>query len=137
MGWWGTVVGIGLGLVTLWVVLVAVLWFLRPRDTSLGELIRFVPDLIGLVRQLLRDRTVRFGVRAALAGLLLWLLSPIDLVPEFIPVLGPLDDVIVAVLVLRYARRRLGDEEIERRWPGTPQGYRLLHRLIGGRPVDR
>ena len=58
--------------------------------------------------------------------LLVWLISPIDLVPEFIPVLGPLDDVIVAVVVLRYVRRRLGDEEIRRRWPGTADGLRIL-----------
>jgi uncharacterized membrane protein YkvA (DUF1232 family) len=57
--------------------------------------------------------------------------SPIDLIPEFIPVLGPLDDVIVAVLVLRYVRRRLGDDELARRWPGTADGYTLLAGVLG------
>jgi uncharacterized membrane protein YkvA (DUF1232 family) len=63
--------------------------------------------------------------------LLVWLINPIDLVPEFIPVLGPLDDVVVAVLVLRYVRRRLGDDELRRRWPGTSEGYSLLSGGLG------
>jgi uncharacterized membrane protein YkvA (DUF1232 family) len=63
--------------------------------------------------------------------LLAWLISPIDLIPEFIPVLGPLDDVVVAVLVLRYVRRRVGLEELRDRWTGTPEGFALLSRIIG------
>jgi uncharacterized membrane protein YkvA (DUF1232 family) len=129
---WGPIIGVLAGLLTLWLLLVAILWLVRPRDANLGELIRVVPDLLRFVRQLLSDGAVPFVVRAALVGLLIWLLSPIDLIPEFIPVLGPLDDAIIAVLVLRYVRRRLGDDELERRWPGTPEGYRLLLSLTGG-----
>jgi uncharacterized membrane protein YkvA (DUF1232 family) len=132
---WGPVVGIVVGLLTLWLILLAILWLVRPREANLRELIRVVPDLVRLVRQLLRDGGVPLGVRAALVGLLIWLVNPIDLIPEFIPVLGPIDDVVVAVLVLGYVRRRLGDEELERRWPGTPEGYRLLLSVTGG--VDR
>lgn len=127
---WGVVVRIAAGLIALWVVLVALLWIVRPRDVRLGELLRIVPDVLRLVRQLIGDRSVPFGVRAALVGLLAWLVNPIDLIPEFIPVLGPLDDVVVAVLVLRYVWRRLGDEELRRRWPGTPGGYELLGRAV-------
>jgi uncharacterized membrane protein YkvA (DUF1232 family) len=58
-----------------------------------------------------------------------WLISPIDLVPEFIPVLGPLD-VVVAMLILQYVRRRMGTEKLVRIWPGTSQGWTLLSRLI-------
>ena len=128
---WRTVVGIGVGLALVWVALVAVLWIFRPRDTSLGELLRIVPDLLRLVRNLLGDRRVPAGARVALVVLLLWLINPIDLIPEFIPILGPLDDVVVAVLVLRYVRRRVGLEELRRRWPGTPEGFALLGRIIG------
>lgn len=127
---WGILVGIAASLIVVWVVLVALLWIFRPRDIALGELVRTVPDVLRLVRQLLGDRSVPFGVRAALVGLLAWLLNPIDLIPEFVPVLGPLDDVVVAVLVLRYVWRRLGDEELRRRWPGTPEGYALLNRVL-------
>jgi uncharacterized membrane protein YkvA (DUF1232 family) len=129
---WGILVGIAASLVAVWIVLLALLWIFRPRDVALGELVRIVPDVVRLGRRLLSDRAVPFGVKAALVGLLGWLLNPIDLVPEFIPVLGPLDDVVVAVLVLRYVWRRLGDADLRRRWPGTPEGYALLSRIIGG-----
>lgn len=128
---WGVVWGIVAGLIVVWLLLLAVLWIFRPRGVPLGQLVRVVPDVLRLVRQLLGDRSVPFGVRAALVGLLAWLINPIDLVPEFIPILGPLDDVVVAVLVLRYVRRRLGDDELRRRWPGTSEGYSLLSGVLG------
>jgi uncharacterized membrane protein YkvA (DUF1232 family) len=123
---WGALLRIAAGLIGAWILLLAVLWVLRPRDVRLADLVRLVPDIVRLVRRLIGDRSVPLGVRAALVGLVAWLLNPIDLVPEFIPVLGPLDDVVVAVLVLRYVWRRLGDDELRRRWPGTPEGYSLL-----------
>ena len=128
---WRTVVGIGVGLALVWVALVALLWIVRPRDARLGELLKIVPDLLRLVRSLLRDPAVSLGARVALVLLLVWLINPIDLIPEFIPILGPLDDVVVAVLVLRYVRRRVGLEELRRRWSGTPEAFTLLGRIIG------
>lgn len=128
---WGLVAGIAASLVAVWLLFIAVLWVFRPRDVQLGQLVRIVPDLLRLVRQLIGDGSVPLGARAALVGLLVWLINPIDLIPEFIPVLGPLDDVVVAVLVLRYVRRRLGDEELRRRWPGTSEGYGLLNGVLG------
>jgi uncharacterized membrane protein YkvA (DUF1232 family) len=81
------------------------------------------------VRRLHRDPRVprRAKVVVALAGL--WLLSPIDLVPEFLPVIGPLDDVVVVALALRYAARQVPREVLVAAWPGEP---RLLERLLGG-----
>ena len=70
-------------------------------------------------------------MRIVLVGLLAWIVSPIDLIPEFIPVLGPLDDVVVAIVSMRYVRRRLGTDELRRRWVGTPEGFALLTRVIG------
>ena len=64
-------------------------------------------------------------------------MSPIDLIPEFIPVLGPLDDVVVAVLVLRYVSRRMGLAELRRRWQGSDAGFELLARILGGPRVGR
>ncbi|HUR16181.1 MAG TPA: YkvA family protein, partial [Candidatus Limnocylindrales bacterium] len=58
-------------------------------------------------------------------------ISPIDLVPEFIPVLGPLDDVVVAVVAMRFVRRRIGTEALMARWPGSVDGFALLTRVIG------
>jgi len=128
---WRTLVVIGLGLVVVWALLVALLWVVRPRDTRLGEVVGIVPDLLRLVRRLLTDGGVPLRIKIALVVLLAWLLNPIDLVPEFIPILGPLDDVVVAVLVLRYVRRTLGLEQLRRRWPGTPEGFVLLSRILG------
>jgi uncharacterized membrane protein YkvA (DUF1232 family) len=126
-----------LGLVAAWLALLIVLWLLRPRDVGARELVRVVPDLLRLTRDLLLDRSAPRGVRFALVVLLAWLVNPIDLIPEFIPVLGPLDDVIVAVIVLRYVRRRLGAEELRRRWRGTPEGWTLVERLLAGRSPVR
>ena len=123
--------GILLSLVAAWVLLVVLLWLLRPRDVALADLVRFVPDLVRLVRALLADRSVAGRVRLALAILLAWLLSPIDLIPEFIPVLGPLDDVVVAVVILRYVRGRIGTDALRARWTGTDAGFGLLVRLVG------
>jgi len=127
----GVVVGVVGGLLAAWAVLVALLWVARPRDVALREALRLVPDVLRLARGLLRDRTAPLDVRLALVGLAAWLISPIDLIPEFVPVIGPLDDIVVAVLVLRYVRRRVGDGELRRRWPGTEDGYRMLSRIIG------
>ena len=125
--------GIVLGLVGAWLLLLVVLWWIRPRDVRAFELVRLVPDVLRLTRDLLLDRTAPRGVRVALGVLVVWLVSPIDLIPEFIPVLGPLDDVIVAVLVLRYVCRRLGQEELGARWRGSPEGWALVERLLAGR----
>ena len=118
-------------LLVAWLAFIALLWVVRPRDVRLAELVRVVPDVLRLIRQLIGARSAPLGVRLALLGLLAWLVNPIDLIPEFIPVLGPLDDVVVAVLVLRYVRRRLGDGELRRRWPGTSESYELLSGVLG------
>jgi uncharacterized membrane protein YkvA (DUF1232 family) len=123
---WGIIASVALSLVLLWALLVGMLWIFKPRDAGLRDLLRIVPDILRLVRRILADGSTPLGARLALLGLLLWLVNPIDLIPEFIPVLGPLDDVVVAVIVLRYVHRRLGPEEFRRRWPGTDEGYRLL-----------
>ncbi len=120
-------------LAAVWFLLIVVLWIFRPRNARLSDAIRLVPDLLRMIRGLIADSGVPFGVRASLVALLAWLLNPIDLIPEFIPVLGPLDDVVVAVLVLRYVRRRLGDDELRRRWPGSPEGFELLNGIMGSR----
>jgi len=118
------------GLVAAWLMLLALLFVFRPRNVPLREALRLVPDVLRLVRSLLTDRTVPVGVRLWLVLLVVWLVSPIDLVPDFLPVIGPLDDVVVAVLVLRYVRRRLGEDELRRRWLGTDDGYALLQSIL-------
>jgi len=128
LGW---IPGVLVGLVALWAALLVLFWFLRPRGVPVRELLRVVPDVIRLLRALLRDGTVPLDARLVLVGLLAWIISPIDLIPEFIPVLGPLDDVVVAVVAMRYVRRRVGIEGIRARWAGTEDGFALLLRVIG------
>jgi uncharacterized membrane protein YkvA (DUF1232 family) len=92
------------------------------------DLAAFIPDCLTTVRQLRRDPRVprRAKIAVVLAGL--WVASPIDLIPEFLPVIGPLDDIVVVALALRYAARQVPREVLLEAWPGEP---RLLHRLLG------
>ena len=66
-----------------------------------------------------------------LIGLVAWIVSPIDLIPEFIPVLGPMDDVVVAIVAMRYVRRRVGTDDLRRRWVGSEAGFAMLLTVIG------
>ena len=118
-------------LAALWILLLAVLWVHRPSRELIGPAVRLVPDLVRLTQRLLAEPGVPVSIRVALVGLSIWLLSPIDLVPEFIPAVGPLDDIVVAILVLRYVVRRLGRPRIEELWPGRPETFRLFLRLVG------
>ena len=124
---------VALALVIVWGAFVGLLWLVRPRDVRLRELVRVVPDVVRLVRDLIREPSTPPAVRIILVGLLGWFVSPIDLIPEFVPVLGPLDDIVVAVLVLRWVRRQLGEDELKARWRGTDDGFRLFASVLGGR----
>jgi uncharacterized membrane protein YkvA (DUF1232 family) len=125
-------VGVVVAIVGAWALLLVVFWALRPRDVSARELARIVPDVLRLLRALIRDSAVPLDARLVLVGLVAWIVSPIDLIPEFIPVLGPLDDVVVAIVAMRYVRRRVGGDGIRARWTGSDDGFRLLTRVIGG-----
>ena len=117
-------------LVAIWIIAVALIWLHRPsRELALPAL-RLLPDILRLVRRLLADPTTTRGQRAALIGLMVWIASPIDLVPEFLPVIGPLDDIIVTALVLRWVARRVGRRRMRELWPGPPEGFALLERLL-------
>lgn len=129
---WTVLAGVVLAIGCLWIALVALLWAVRPRDVRARELVRVVPDLVRLLRAMIADRTLPIDVRVVLLALVAWIVSPIDLVPEFVPVIGPLDDVVVAMLAIRYVRRRVGLDGIRRRWPGSDEGFALVARLMGG-----
>jgi uncharacterized membrane protein YkvA (DUF1232 family) len=128
-----TVVGILLSLVALWVVLLVAFWILRPQGLPGRDMLGVVPDLLRLLRGLIADGSTPMDVRLVLVVLLAWIVSPIDLIPEFIPVLGPLDDLVVAVAAMRYVRHRLGVEQLRARWPGSDAGFGLLLHVMGSR----
>ncbi len=98
-----------------------------PEGTS-RELARFLPDCVTTVRRLRRDPRVPRRAKVAVAVAGLWVLSPVDLVPEFLPIIGPLDDVVIAALALRYAARRVPPEVLFQAWPGHPS---VMERLLG------
>lgn len=127
----GPIVAAVVAVVGVWAALLLLFWLLRPKGVAVRELIGLIPDVLRLLRSLIGDRSAALDVRLVLIGLVAWIASPIDLIPEFIPVLGPLDDVVVAVVAMRYVRRRVGVDDLRRRWSGTPDGFALLLRVIG------
>ena len=114
MGWIGVIL-IGVAVVVAsWAVLVLLARRLPPG--VLQELAAFLPNCVRMARRLRKDPAVPRRAKLAVAVAGLWVLSPIDLIPEFLPVIGPLDDVVVVALALRYAARRC------RRRPCSPRG---------------
>jgi len=125
---WLIGLGVAIGcLIASWVLLLVLARRLPPG--ILRDLASFIPDCVTTVRRLRKDPRVprRAKIAIVLAGL--WVASPIDLIPEFIPVIGPLDDIIVVALALRYAGRQVPREVLLAAWPGEP---RLIQRLLGG-----
>jgi uncharacterized membrane protein YkvA (DUF1232 family) len=131
LGWWQVLVAVVNGLLTLWLALLLVLWRVRPDGAALREALRLLPDVLRLVARLARDRSLPRGVRLRLWLLLGYLASPVDLVPDVVPVLGYADDAVVVVWTLRSVVRRAGPQALRRHWPGTPEGLRAVERLVG------
>jgi uncharacterized membrane protein YkvA (DUF1232 family) len=124
----GAVVG---GLLLLWLLLLALLWRSRPDELTARGALRLLPDVVRLVRRLAADRSLPRAVRVRLWLLLAYLLSPIDLVPDFVPVLGYADDVVVVVWALRSVVRASGPDAVARHWPGDAAGLAVVSRLAG------
>jgi len=121
-------------LACVWLALVVALYVVgRKYDdpTRLREVLRLLPDVVRLLRRLGKDRALPRGIRIWLTLLLVYLALPLDLVPDFVPVIGYADDVVIVVLVLRSVTRVAGVEALDRHWPGSPEGLRVLKRLVG------
>jgi uncharacterized membrane protein YkvA (DUF1232 family) len=122
---------IGLGItaaivVASWLLLIILAKRLPPG--ILRDLAAFIPDCVTTVRRLRKDPRVPRKAKIAIVFAGLWVASPIDLIPEFIPIIGPLDDIVVVALCLRYAGRQVPRDVIHGAWPGD---HRLLERLLG------
>lgn len=119
---------IGLGVAAgIWILLIAALAIAGKRSAA-RELVTLVPNFALLFRGLLRDPRVSRGSKLLVGFAAAWIASPIDLIPEFIPVAGPLDDVIVAALVLRHLLRSAGSDVVREHWRGDPA---VLDRIMG------
>jgi uncharacterized membrane protein YkvA (DUF1232 family) len=125
------VAGVCLG---AWIVslLVMVLLARRLPPGLLRQLAEFLPACVTTARVLRKDPAVPRRAKVALLVAIVWVISPIDLLPEFLPVIGPLDDVVAVVLLLRFAARSIPREVLLDAWPTDP---RLLERLLGPRPA--
>ena len=122
-------IGLGIAVAALvlsWALLLVLARRLPPG--ILRDLAAFVPDCVTTVRRLRADPRVPRRARIAVVVAGIWVASPIDLIPEFIPIIGPLDDIVVVALALRYAGRQVPRDVLLAAWPGEP---RLLERLLG------
>ena len=133
---WHTLIGVLGGIALTYLVLLALLWSYartHPQTTTSRDALRLLPDLLRLLRRLAADPAVPRGVRIRLALLLVYLAAPIDLIPDFVPVLGYADDAILTAIVLRSVIRSSGPSALTRHWPGAPEGLHLIQRLAGTR----
>jgi uncharacterized membrane protein YkvA (DUF1232 family) len=97
------------------------------------DLATVLPACVTTARRLRSDPRVPKRVKFAVGFAGLWVLSPIDLIPEFLPVIGPLDDIVVVALALRYAARRIPPEALIEAWPAE---RRILERLAPSTAVQ-
>ncbi len=118
------------------VLFIALSWLLmivlaaRLPPGILKDLAGFLPACATTIRTLRKDPSVPKRAKLAIAFAGVWLLSPIDLIPEFLPIIGPLDDIVVVALAFRYAARQIPEQTLFDAWPADPA---LLRRLIGRR----
>ncbi|MFC5379649.1 DUF1232 domain-containing protein [Aquipuribacter nitratireducens] len=118
-----------------WALLAVVLWRSGAARPDLAAVVRLLPDVVRLIGRLARDRSLPRRVRLLLWLLVGYLASPVDLVPDVVPVLGALDDVLAVLLVLRAVVRAAGPPALQRHWPGTPEGMAALGAVVGLRPA--
>jgi uncharacterized membrane protein YkvA (DUF1232 family) len=114
----------GMMLAVSWAVMIVLAKRLPPGLAK--DLATVLPACVTTARRLRKDPRVPRRVKLVVAFAGLWVLSPIDLIPEFLPVIGPLDDVVVVALALRYAARRIPPEALIEAWPAE---QRILNRL--------
>jgi uncharacterized membrane protein YkvA (DUF1232 family) len=118
----------------LWLSVLVALLALGRRNGA-RELARFIPDCVVLFKRLLVDKRVPRRAKVALAVLVPYLAMPFDLVPDFIPVAGQLDDAILVAAVLAYVARTAGRDVVEELWPGSNGGLRVVLALAPRGPA--
>ena len=117
-------------LVGLWAVTCVLMMLFAHRlpPGLMRQVAEFLPSCVTTARTLRKDPAVPRRAKVALLVAVVWVVSPIDLLPEFLPIIGPLDDVVAVILLLRYAARSIPRQTLLDAWPTDP---RLLERLLG------
>jgi uncharacterized membrane protein YkvA (DUF1232 family) len=128
--WWQPIAIVILALVGAWILFAAFLLVTTPDGDTVRETARLLPDSFRLLRRLTTDRAIPLRTRLLVWLLIAYLASPIDLIPDFVPVIGYADDVIIASIVLRHLVRRAGPEKLREHWPGSAEGLAHLRRLL-------
>jgi uncharacterized membrane protein YkvA (DUF1232 family) len=121
--------GIGSALAAVWLVLLFVVVRAKRRGQSVTEIVRLVPDLARLLARVSRDRTIPLRVRVRIFIAIAYNAQPINLIPDFVPVIGLVDNVVIILWAVRSTVRHAGPGAITRHWPGTPDGLATLFRL--------
>lgn len=124
-------IGVG-GLLASWALMVCLAARLPPGIVK--DLAGFLPACVTTIRTLRKDPRVPRRAKVAIAFAGIWVFSPIDLIPEFLPVIGPLDDIVVVALAFRYAARQIPTTVLYEAWPADPN---LLRRLLGSRKTTK
>jgi uncharacterized membrane protein YkvA (DUF1232 family) len=127
--WHWLLAGLGVAL-ALYALFIAVL-LVAGRRTDARALATFIPDCLILFRGLVRDPRVPRSRKLLIAAMIGYLAMPLDLVPDFIPVAGQLDDAIIVVLVLRSLVRGGGPELVREHWQGPQRSLDVILRLTG------
>jgi uncharacterized membrane protein YkvA (DUF1232 family) len=99
------------------------------RKGDARALVRLVPDCVVLFKRLLTDPRVDWWRKAVLVLVIAYIASPIDLVPDFVPIAGQLDDAIVVVLAIRLLLRGGGPRLLSEHWPGPARSLEFIRRL--------
>jgi uncharacterized membrane protein YkvA (DUF1232 family) len=125
--WVWSLIGVGALLLVYGALVLALV--LAGRRESARALAAFIPDCVLLCSRLVRDPRVPRRKKLLLIGLVGYLALPFDLVPDFIPIAGQLDDVIVVALVLRSLLRGGGEPLVRAHWPGPDSTLSLVLKL--------
>jgi uncharacterized membrane protein YkvA (DUF1232 family) len=128
---WRILLSVGVALLAAWAALVVLLLLARPKGVNPREALRLMADILRLLYRLAADPSSPRGVKIRIWLALAYLAIPIDLVPDFLPIIGYADDAIIVCIVLRSVVRLAGADRIRRHWPGSDNGLVLVLRIAG------
>ena len=132
MSWVAVVVVVLAVAFVVWIAAAILVSRHRPPPELAVPAVQILPDIITLARRLGEEPGLPLRSRLGLVAIRAWLASPIDLIPDFLPAVGQLDDLVIALVVLRRVLPRIDAARHGQLWPGTPEGFVLFERLLAG-----